>query len=492
MVSHSGAPSPSDARHAPATIPVDGVPASEAIGKAEPAYTAFTRRQKLLVLALASLAATFSGFASNIYFPAIPTMAAALQTTVENINLSVTSYMVCQAIAPTFWAVLSDVYGRRLTLLCCLSVFLSACIGLALIDDLAQLIVLRCLQSFGSASTIAIGAGIVGDVTTREERGGYLGVFQTGLLLPLAIGPVLGGIFAETLGWRAIFWFLVIYVGVFLVILFLLFPETLRALVGNGSTTPPLASRAPLEPYVASRDPSQRAAFSFKSAKLDLLAPLRILCLPEVAFVLVFLSIHYAAWQMAVTAQSSLFASTYGISEISIGLTFIANGAGCMIGTLTTGRFLDRDYARFKARFTGTDFPIEHARLRTVWLWSPLEWGALLLFGWTLDRGVHIAAPIAATFGLSWTAMSTQSIINTYLVDVFPRSSASATAALNLARCLVGAGATAAVDPTIQAMGVGWTFTLWTGLCAVSLGLVGVEMRYGGGWRRRREGKEMH
>lgn len=81
--------------------------------------------------------------------------------------------------------VISDTYGRRITLMCTFVVFLSACIGLALTTRLYQLLILRCLQSFGSASTIAIGAGIVGDVTTREERGGFMGVFQTGLLLPL-------------------------------------------------------------------------------------------------------------------------------------------------------------------------------------------------------------------------------------------------------------------------------------------------------------------
>ena len=62
-----------------------------------------------------------------------------------------------------------------------------------------------------------------------------MGIFQAGLLAPLAIGPVLGGIFAETLGWRSIFWFLTIYAAVFLLFLVILLPETLRSLVGNGS-----------------------------------------------------------------------------------------------------------------------------------------------------------------------------------------------------------------------------------------------------------------
>lgn len=71
-------------------------------GQARP-YTTFTRRQRAFLVLMASLAASFSGFASNIFFPAIPTMAAALHTSIENINLSVTTYMIFQAISPTFW-----------------------------------------------------------------------------------------------------------------------------------------------------------------------------------------------------------------------------------------------------------------------------------------------------------------------------------------------------------------------------------------------------
>ena len=85
----------------------------------------------------------------------------------------------------TSLSAISDAYGRRLVLISTLVVFFSACIGLALIKHYYQLVILRCLQSTGSASTIAIGSGIIGDVADRKERGSYMGFFQTGLLLPL-------------------------------------------------------------------------------------------------------------------------------------------------------------------------------------------------------------------------------------------------------------------------------------------------------------------
>lgn len=46
-------------------------------------YSIFTSRQKTLIVTIVSIAATFSGFASNIYFPAIPAIAVDLSVTSE-------------------------------------------------------------------------------------------------------------------------------------------------------------------------------------------------------------------------------------------------------------------------------------------------------------------------------------------------------------------------------------------------------------------------
>lgn len=53
-----------------------------------------------------------------------------------------------------------------------------------------------------------------------------------------ALGPVIGGLLAKFLGWRAIFWFLAIFSGVTLVLIVTCLSETNRHIVGNGSITP--------------------------------------------------------------------------------------------------------------------------------------------------------------------------------------------------------------------------------------------------------------
>ncbi len=64
-------------------------------------YSIFTSRQKALIVTIVSHAATFSAFASNIYFPAIPAIAKSLHVTPELINLTITSYMILQGLSPS-------------------------------------------------------------------------------------------------------------------------------------------------------------------------------------------------------------------------------------------------------------------------------------------------------------------------------------------------------------------------------------------------------
>lgn len=121
-----------------------------------------------------------SPLTANIYLPAIPTIATAFNKSTELINLTVTVYMVLQGVcklaspswiavlvsltiplhlAPMLWGLLSDRLGRRPIFLACLLVLSAACIGLALVptSDYWLLMLLRCVQATGSASTVALG-----------------------------------------------------------------------------------------------------------------------------------------------------------------------------------------------------------------------------------------------------------------------------------------------------------------------------------------------
>jgi predicted MFS family arabinose efflux permease len=334
-----------------------------------------------------------------------------------------------------------------------------------------------------------------------------MGIFQAGLLVPVAVGPVIGGAIAGSLGWKAIFWFLTIYSGVFLCFLIALLPETLRSMVANGSRTPsnPL-TKYPLNIYQKTSKIQWQHGHDSQSPEkktVDLLGPLRILLSKHATPIIIFIAVYYAVWQMSITAMSSLFKSRYGLTEIQIGLTFIANGVGSMIGTLVTGRILNADYRRVRARYEASfdnengneisqaardeDFPLEKVRLRLVPIFSILQCLSVILFGWTIQypHKVHIAVAIVSTFITGWTAISTQSVVMTYLVDVFPSRSAAASASLNLARCLFAAGGTSFIMPMIDGVGVGVAFTICVAVQFVALIGPMIQWKFAAGWRKK-------
>ncbi|KAF9889833.1 hypothetical protein FE257_006923 [Aspergillus nanangensis] len=139
-------------------------------------YSIYTRKEKWILVTLVAFAGLFSPLPANIYFPAIPKLTQVFNRSVEDMNLTVTIYLVFQGAGPMLWGPLADKWGRRPLYLVCLSILAASCVGLALCPPSAYwlLLLLRALQAGGCASTIALGAGVIGDIAAAEERGGPL------------------------------------------------------------------------------------------------------------------------------------------------------------------------------------------------------------------------------------------------------------------------------------------------------------------------------
>ena len=203
-----------------------------------PLYSAFSTRQKRYILLMATWAAFISPTSASIYFPALNPLAAELKVSNTLINLTLTSYMIFQGLSPTIFGDFADMAGRRPAYTLAFIIYLGANIGLALQDSYVALFLLRCMQSTGSSGAIALSYGVVADISSTAERGSYIGIVGVGTMMGPALGPVIGGILAQFLGWRSIFWFLAIISGLFLVPYVLTVPETGRNVVGNGSIPP--------------------------------------------------------------------------------------------------------------------------------------------------------------------------------------------------------------------------------------------------------------
>jgi multidrug resistance protein len=219
--------------------------------------------------------------------------------------------MIFQGLSPGLFAAVSDSVGRRPTYIVCFIIFVASNIGLALTKTYWLLMFLRAIQATGNSATVALGAGVIADIATPNERGGYLGIFGTGPLAGPSLGPIIGGALAQTLGWRSIFWFLAIFGGVFSVFLVLFLPETLRSIVGNGSVRPQSIWQIRLIELVwkpsNSKDESDVDASSVRSRhptladkkKTNIFESFKIIFQKDVALILFVPSIHYAIYVMS-------------------------------------------------------------------------------------------------------------------------------------------------------------------------------------------------
>lgn len=308
----------------------------------EEPHSAFSKHEKRFIVVMVTLASFFSPLSGQIYYPVMPTLVENYHLTTALVNLTITTYMILQGLAPSFMGTLADSGGRRPAYILAFTVYTAANIGLALQNSFAALLVLRCVQSAGSSGTVAFGYGVIADIATPAERGTYIGPMAVGVMIAPALGPVIGGLLAKFLGWRSVFWFLVIISGGYLVLFTATMPETARKIVGNGSVPPREWWRMSLLQYWASRrqsrnrddkgnedrleDDGSDAQQHHRSTRISFPNPLdsfAILLEKDAIIIISYVGLVMFSNIALLTSVPNLFGGLYGFNELQIGLCFM-------------------------------------------------------------------------------------------------------------------------------------------------------------------------
>ncbi|RCI06850.1 hypothetical protein CU098_013552 [Rhizopus stolonifer] len=462
--------------------------------KTDRPYSIFTKNEKLAITITVSLSAFFCSFSTNIYFPALRVIQ---KTTEQLISLTVTMYLIFQGIAPSFWGAIADTWGRRPVYVATLFVYSLASVGAGFSRDYPMLLVMRMLQAVGSSSSIAVGAGTIGDISTPAERGGYMGIYSMLTQIGPVAGPILGGLISQTLGWRWIFWILAVMSSLLWIILVLFLPETLRSLVNDGSG---YANPTPLQfwkrRYGTSSiicDPPTK----HKREPIRVFQSLSYLKEKDVALLLVYYALQYGALHGMLSSLTKLFTENYKLNTLQIGLCYLASGVGASAGSYSSGKLLNWQFSKSCHAFFGTqgqlerqnldpEFPIEATRLSFTGLWGIAFSLFTCAYGWCLQLEVHIAVPLIISFFMAFSSGYIFCTINTLLVDLFPDNSAAIIASNNLTRSLVGALAVFCVNPGVNSIGTGWFFTIIGIVILISRVMLIIELKMGPQWRRER------
>ncbi|VUC30109.1 unnamed protein product [Clonostachys rosea] len=481
----------------------------------EPPYHIFSRRQKWNLVFLVSLAGSFSPLSSNIYFPAVDSIASELHISASLVALTITVYMVVQGIAPSLFGAISDTGGRRLAFALTLAVYTASNLALALTANFPMLMVLRGLQAAGSAATISISAGVIADIADPSERGGFMGTNAGIRMTGQAIGPIIGGALNSAWGFRSIFWLLFSMSILVLVALLVFLPETQRSVAGNGSIPltgfkKPLAYmiRPPTEWTHAARKHDHDSPPKKPSNLLQkTLAPLGYIFQKDIAALLTWGAVVYTAWSMVTSSTTTTLLRSYPyLTQWQIGLCFLPNGLGCVAGSLGTGRLLDASFRGVETEYKkergintvnvkkDRDFPFERARLALVPYFSIAFLISMVLYGPSFElndlhrfQSSNLAAHLILQFFIAFTSTAIFNVNSTMLIDCFPDRPASATALNNLCRCLLGAAGVSIIQPLIDSLKLMKAFMVLAGIVLCFSPLIWVEWKWGQQWRQERE-----
>ncbi|KAI4933670.1 uncharacterized protein J4E92_003338 [Alternaria infectoria] len=461
----------------------------------------YARQTKWLLTFIVAFCAMAAPMGSAIVMPVLQEISVAFNATETVTNMSVAVYMLSMSIFPLWWSSFSERLGRRTIYITSFILFVLFAILSAISTSIAMLIVFRVLSGGAAASVQAVGAGTIADVWETKERGRAMGIFYLGPLCGPLFAPIIGGALGSGLGWRSTQWFLVIYGGLTLIFIIFALPETLhrKEKLSTDPTALPNNDAGKEQSTTLGRSTTRASTVQkTKSILLHLrhifIDPLRIIA--WLRFPPVFLTVYYASitfgclYILNISIQSTFAAQPYSFSTLIIGLLYIPNSVGYLLASLFGGKWIDsimhreaRKAGRYDDRgkliFRPEDRMKENALIAAI-LWP----SALIVYGWTAEKGIHWIVPMISNFFFGIGSMLIFALVNTMLTEFMPRRAASGIALNNFVRNIFSFTGAVVAEPILSAIGNGWLMTI-LGIWSVVTGCMALYAmgRWGEKWR---------
>lgn len=175
------------------------------------------KRSTLLVATMSSFLMPFMASSVNVALPKI-----GQDFSMDAVALSwvATAYLLASAMFLVPFGRLGDIAGRKKIFTVGMFVYTIASFAISLSQSGALMIILRALQGLGATMTFASSMAVLMTVFAPGERGKPIGITTAAVYVGLALGPFVGGILTQHLGWRSIF-LLNVPLGIFVVIVIL-------------------------------------------------------------------------------------------------------------------------------------------------------------------------------------------------------------------------------------------------------------------------------
>ena len=145
-----------------------------------------------------------SSLDQTILASALPTIGRDLGD-VHSLPWLVTAFLIASTAVTPLYGKVSDIYGRRFTVLIALSVYMAGSVVCIAAPNMLTLICGRVLHGLGGGGLASMGMVVLGDLAAPKDRGKYYAYFSATYTTAGACGPALGGFIAENLHWKVIF-----------------------------------------------------------------------------------------------------------------------------------------------------------------------------------------------------------------------------------------------------------------------------------------------
>src|SRR5579871_2831033 len=115
------------------------------------------------------------------------------------------AYLLTSTVTVPLAGKLSDLYGRKPLLLIGSGVFVLASLLCGFAGNLTALIIFRALQGIGGGTVTAAVFAAVPELFSPTARARLVGLFTGTYGLASIVGPLIGGLLTDAVGWRSVF-----------------------------------------------------------------------------------------------------------------------------------------------------------------------------------------------------------------------------------------------------------------------------------------------
>ncbi|MCS7137932.1 MAG: MFS transporter [Candidatus Caldarchaeum sp.] len=159
--------------------------------------------QRLLIAGL-MLGIFLAAVDSTVVAVAMPSIVSSLQG-LEIYSWAFTAYILTSTVSGPLWGRVSDVYGRRVIYLTGVGLFLAGSLLCGISSNMLQLIVFRAVQGLGGGALLVLTFTLIGELFSLKERAKATGYTSSVWAAASIVGPPLGGVLVDSVGWRWIF-----------------------------------------------------------------------------------------------------------------------------------------------------------------------------------------------------------------------------------------------------------------------------------------------